>query len=110
MSAENPLDKVSHEAASLSQIPLFKRLTPAELEQLAQSVDQVNFKAEETVFNEQDQGDALYVVDSGSVRIWVLDEDVKAGGILRGTRSARPGRALNQCDRHRRYRTAPVEQ
>ncbi|HXL81062.1 MAG TPA: DUF1003 domain-containing protein [Pyrinomonadaceae bacterium] len=77
MSAENPLDKVSHEAASLSQIPLFKRLTPAELEQLAQSVDQVNFKAEETVFNEQDQGDALYVVDSGSVRIWVLDEDVK---------------------------------
>ena len=77
MSAENPLDKVSHEAASLAKIPLFKRLTPAELEQLAQSVDQVNFKAEETVFNEQDQGDALYVVDSGSVRIWVLDEDVK---------------------------------
>src|SRR5713226_1594433 len=77
MSAENPLDKVSHEAASLSQIPLFKRLTPAELEQLAQSVDQVNFKAGETIFNESDKGDALYVVDSGSVRIWVLDEDVK---------------------------------
>ena len=77
MSAENPLANLRHEAASLSQIPLFKRLTPAELEQLAQSVDQVNFKAEEIVFNEQDQGDALYVVDSGSVRIWVLDEDVK---------------------------------
>ena len=77
MSAENPLNNLSHEAASLAKIPLFKRLTPAELEQLAQSVDQVNFKAEEIVFNEQDQGDALYVVDSGSVRIWVLDEDVK---------------------------------
>jgi len=77
MSADQPLDSLSHEAASLSQIPLFKRLTPAELEQLAESVDQVNFKAEETVFNEQDQGDALYVVDSGSIRIWVLDEDVK---------------------------------
>jgi CRP/FNR family cyclic AMP-dependent transcriptional regulator len=77
MSAENPLNNPSHEAASLAKIPLFKRLTPAELEQLAQSVDQVNFKAEEIVFNEQDQGDALYVVDSGSVRIWVLDEDVK---------------------------------
>jgi CRP/FNR family cyclic AMP-dependent transcriptional regulator len=77
MSADQPLDNLSHEAASLSQIPLFKRLTPAELEQLAQSVDQVNFKAEETIFNEQDQGDALYVVDSGSIRIWVLDEDVK---------------------------------
>lgn len=77
MSAENPLDNLSHEAASLCKIPLFKRLMPSELEQLAESVNQVNFKAEETIFNEQDQGDALYVVDSGSVRIWVLDEDVK---------------------------------
>ncbi|HKP45587.1 MAG TPA: DUF1003 domain-containing protein [Pyrinomonadaceae bacterium] len=77
MSADNPLGNLSHEAASLSRVPMFKRLTPAELEQLAQSVDQVNFKTDETIFNEQDAGDALYVVDSGSVRIWVLDEDVK---------------------------------
>jgi CRP/FNR family cyclic AMP-dependent transcriptional regulator len=77
MADDNPLDNLSHEAASLCRIPLFKRLTPDELEQLAQGVDQVNFKAEETIFNEQDTGDALYVVDSGLVRIWVLDEDVK---------------------------------
>ncbi|HKZ80208.1 MAG TPA: DUF1003 domain-containing protein [Pyrinomonadaceae bacterium] len=74
MSAEIPL---SNEAESLSRVPLFKRLTPAELEQLAHEVDQVQFKAGETIFNEADRGDALYVVDSGSVRIWVLDEDVK---------------------------------
>ena len=67
----------SDEAESLSRVPLFKRLTPEELEQLAQEVDQVKFEANETIFNEQDRGDALYVVDSGSVRIWVLDEDVK---------------------------------
>ena len=67
----------SDEAESLSRVPLFKRLTPQELEQLAQEVDQVKFEANETIFNEQDKGDALYVVDSGSVRIWVLDEDVK---------------------------------
>src|ERR1044072_5062059 len=65
------------EAESLSRMPLFKRLTPEELEQLAQEVDQVRFDANETIFNEQDKGDALYVVESGSVRIWVLDEDVK---------------------------------
>src|SRR5437667_3093079 len=74
MSTEKPL---SNEAESLSRITLFRRLTPEELEQLAQEVDQVEFKANETIFNEQDKGDALYVVDSGSVRIWVLDEDVK---------------------------------
>ncbi|MEP6820426.1 MAG: DUF1003 domain-containing protein [bacterium] len=67
----------SDEADSLSRIPLFKRLTSEELEQLAAEVDQVKFDADEIVFNEQDKGDALYVVESGSVRIWVLDEDVK---------------------------------
>ena len=67
----------SDEADSLSRIPLFKRLTPEELEQLAQEVDQVKFDAEEIIFNERDKGDALYVVETGSVRIWVLDEDVK---------------------------------
>lgn len=74
MSTENPL---SHEAKSLSRVALFKRLTPGEVEQLAQAVDQVEYKAEDTIFNAQDTGDALYVVDTGSVRIWVLDEDVK---------------------------------
>src|SRR5947207_4858907 len=67
----------SDEADSLSRIPLFKRLTSEELEQLAEEVDQVKFDADEIVFNEQDKGDALYVVEAGSVRIWVLDEDVK---------------------------------
>src|SRR6266700_4443789 len=74
MSTENPL---SQEAESLSGVPLFKRLSPGEVEQLAESVDQVDFKADETIFNEQDEGDALYVVSSGAVRIWVLDEDVQ---------------------------------
>ena len=67
----------SDEADSLSRIPLFKRLTPEELEQLAEEVDQVKYDHDETIFNEQDKGDALYVVETGSVRIWVLDEDVK---------------------------------
>jgi len=74
MSTEGPL---SNEAESLSRVSLFKRLVPSELETLAAEVDQVNFKAGETIFNESDKGDALYVVDSGTVRIWVLDEDVK---------------------------------
>jgi uncharacterized membrane protein len=68
---------LSDEAESLSKVLLFRRLTPDELEQLAAEVDQVVYQPGETIFNEQDRGDALYVVDSGSVRIWVVDEDVK---------------------------------
>src|SRR5438132_10713164 len=75
MSAD--LTKLSDEAQSLARVPLFKRLEAHELEHLAEEIDQVNYKAGETIFNEHDRGDALYILEEGSVRIWVFDEDVK---------------------------------
>src|ERR1700737_858034 len=77
MSAE--MNKLSDEAQSLARVPLFKRLEPHELKRLAEDVDQVNYAAGETIFNEHDLGDGLYVVETGSVRIWVVDEDVNEG-------------------------------
>jgi len=68
---------LSEEAQSLARVPLFKRLEPHELEKLAEEIDQVNYKAGETIFNEHDRGDALYVLEEGSVRIWVTDEDLQ---------------------------------
>src|SRR6267378_4269934 len=68
---------LTDEAESLSRVPLFKRLTPDELEKLAEEVDQADYKAGDVIFNERDKGDALYVVETGAVRIWVMDEDVK---------------------------------
>lgn len=75
MSAQ--FNNLSEEAQSLARVPLFKRLEPHELEHLAEEIDQVNYKAGETIFNEHDRGDALYILEEGSVRIWVYDEDVK---------------------------------
>ena len=77
---ENPqiIDQpLSDRAESLSRVTFFKRLEPEELEHLATRVEQVTFAANETIFNENDKGDALYVIDSGSVRIWVIDEDAE---------------------------------
>ena len=81
---ENPLPTpsndgppLSHKAESLARVSLFKRLEPAELEQLASRVEQVQFQPGATIFSENDKGDALYVVHSGTVRIWVLDEDAE---------------------------------
>jgi CRP/FNR family cyclic AMP-dependent transcriptional regulator len=68
---------VSDEAQHLSQIPMFKQLDFLELENLAKCVDQVTYKAGEDVFHESDRGDALYVVESGAIRIWVRDEDTQ---------------------------------
>jgi CRP/FNR family transcriptional regulator, cyclic AMP receptor protein len=70
------MNNLSDEAQSLARVPLFKRLEPHELEHLAEEVDQVNYKAGETIFHEHDRGDALYILEEGSVRIWVMDEDV----------------------------------
>jgi uncharacterized membrane protein len=71
------LNNLSDEARSLARVPLFKRLDAQELEHLAEEIDQVNYNAGATIFNEHDHGDALYIVEEGSVRIWVYDEDVK---------------------------------
>jgi len=68
---------LTEEAESLARVPLFKRLEHHELEKLAEEVDQVDYKAGDVIFNERDKGDALYVVETGAVRIWVMDEDVK---------------------------------
>ena len=62
------LTGLSEEAQSLAHIPIFRRLEPHELEHLAEEVDQVDFKAGETIFNEHDRGDSLYVVETGAVR------------------------------------------
>ena len=69
-------NSLSEEAQSLARVPLFKRLEPHELEHLAEEVDQVNYQAGQTIFHEHDRGDALYIVEEGNVRIWVMDEDV----------------------------------
>jgi uncharacterized membrane protein len=61
----------------LAAISLFKDLSPEALDKMSTLLKNVNFKTGETVFHEHEKGDALYVVHSGKVRIWVHDEDSK---------------------------------
>src|SRR4051812_3516438 len=74
---------MSEESASddkdlgLAAISLFKDLSPEALEKMSTLLKNVNFKVGDTVFHEHEKGDALYVVHSGKVRIWVHDEDSK---------------------------------
>jgi CRP/FNR family transcriptional regulator, cyclic AMP receptor protein len=77
---EDPLSDsqpLSDKAQSLARVTFFKRLDAPELEQLAMRVERRNFEPGDTIFSENDKGDALYIVDSGTVRIWVLDDDAK---------------------------------
>jgi len=69
--------KLSDEARHLALVPLFGQLSERDLAKLAEEVDQVSFKSGEAIFHAFDQGDALYLVESGAVRIWVHDDDVQ---------------------------------
>lgn len=61
----------------LAAIALFKDLSPEALEKMSSLLENVNFKVGDVIFHEHEKGDALYVVHSGKVRIWVHDEDSK---------------------------------
>jgi len=63
--------KLSDQARHLALVPLFGQLEEDELAKLAEEVDQVPFKSGEAIFQEYDQGDALYVAETGAIRIWV---------------------------------------
>jgi CRP/FNR family cyclic AMP-dependent transcriptional regulator len=69
--------KLSDEAQHLALVPLFRQLNERDLANLAEEVDQVSFKSGDAIFHEYDQGDALYLVESGTIRIWVHDDDVQ---------------------------------
>src|ERR1700680_3014615 len=63
------------ERPGLAAIPLFRQLAPDALVKMSGLMVKVSYKAGETIFLANETGDALYVVDSGSVRIWVRDGD-----------------------------------
>ncbi|HSI13457.1 MAG TPA: DUF1003 domain-containing protein [Chthoniobacter sp.] len=61
----------------LAAIALFKDLSPEALEKMSTLLENVSYKTGDTIFHEHEKGNALYVVHSGKVRIWVHDEDSK---------------------------------
>ncbi|HEX8710015.1 MAG TPA: DUF1003 domain-containing protein [Pyrinomonadaceae bacterium] len=62
---------------TISGIPMFRHLEEAEVSELAALLQDVSFKEGEVIFHEHDPGDAMYILRSGSVRIWTHDEDVQ---------------------------------
>lgn len=64
-----------NEIFGLGGIPLFRQLSAEALEKISSLMVKAFFKAGDTIFLEREPGDALYVVDSGRVRIWVRDAD-----------------------------------
>jgi uncharacterized membrane protein len=61
-------------AAMLADIPLFALLDDAERTLLAERIDVVQLKAGEMIFERGDPGEALYVIKSGLVEIFIQND------------------------------------
>jgi CRP-like cAMP-binding protein len=61
--------------AFLRQVPLFANLTDSELQALATDFVPLTFHQHETILYQGDEGEMLYLIQSGRVRIYVLGEE-----------------------------------
>lgn len=62
---------------SLRSVPLFASLTDAAAVELRNLLTTQNFSAGTQLFQKGDSGDAMYLIESGRVRISITDEDQK---------------------------------
>jgi len=63
------------ERLGLGATPLFRQLSPSDVQKIAGLMVEDSYKAGDTIFRQNEPGEALYLVDSGKVRIWVHDGD-----------------------------------
>jgi CRP/FNR family transcriptional regulator, cyclic AMP receptor protein len=63
----------------LSDIALFKLLTPAELQLVCEAIAEKKFRRGENVFEENQDGDTMYLINTGTVKITkrLQDKDVE---------------------------------
>lgn len=54
----------------LKSAPLFAETSDSVLAELADLVEEESFEADQVIFNKGDAGDSLYVIVSGSVKVW----------------------------------------
>ncbi len=76
MAPSSTLDPQDHgrHAELLAEVPLFERLEHAVREDLAGRLDLVHCEAGDTLFRHGDPGDALFLVHSGTVEIWIKND------------------------------------
>jgi len=74
--------RVADRTEFLKQLPLFANLPEAELVTLAQDFTARRFQHGETIFFQGDPGQALYLIESGRVRIYVQDDSGQESSVI----------------------------
>jgi RsiW-degrading membrane proteinase PrsW (M82 family)/CRP-like cAMP-binding protein len=61
-------------ADSLNRIEIFKNVSLADLENLGRAIKVQEFKDGEMLFDEGDEGDAMYMIEAGGISIFAVDD------------------------------------
>lgn len=59
----------------IKKVPLFEGLPEQSLKQLAHSSQYLHFLSGDTIFNENDYGDAIYILVNGTLNVFKLNQD-----------------------------------
>ena len=74
--------RVADRTEFLKQLPLFANLSEADLASLAQDFTTRRFQQGETIFFQGDPGQALYLIETGRVRIYVQDDSGQESSVI----------------------------
>jgi CRP/FNR family cyclic AMP-dependent transcriptional regulator len=66
----------------MRRVPLFADLADAQVETLIRDFNRRRFQQDEAIFQQGDPGQALYMVESGQVRIYVQDEEGQETSVI----------------------------
>jgi SulP family sulfate permease len=82
---QHSIEKSQHSKGKLTlhDLPIFKQLSPEQLQLVEKYVQPRTFKTSEVIFQEGDPGDGIYFILSGYVSVWA-----KMGKDIRATRLA----------------------
>ncbi len=66
-------EQLEARAERLSRIDIFRHVSLADLENLSRAVEVANFRDADLLFDKGDDGDAMYLIESGGIAIYALD-------------------------------------
>jgi len=82
LAARTAEQRVADRMEFLKHLPLFTNLPEAELATLAQDFSARHFQQGEAIFFQGDPGQALYLIETGRVRIYVQDESGQETSVI----------------------------
>lgn len=83
MLGTDDIQRMEEMGRQLQAIDMFSHVDLADLENLSRAIVSRRFKNNALLFNQGDSGDAMYMIQSGAIDIYIVDEQTKSEKFIR---------------------------